>query len=268
MIRLVTDSTVYLRRDEAGELGVRIVPIGYSMGGCLYSEYYSDDDNFEEHLASGGRISTSQPALGVFLDVFREEMMRGDEVLCITLSSRLSGIYNSAVKAAGQLSGVQVFDSRLTAGGLYLLVRRARELIDEGRKIDEILGELERLRGEITVYFSVGDMAPLRESGRVGFVRMSVNTMLNLKPVLLLKDGAVFQDSVARGTKEAIRILAGKIPEGARGVIINYIGNRRAASSLYNVIKQKHPDVDIRLSRLGPVLSAHLGKEVLAVSYY
>lgn len=266
MIRLVTDSTVYLRRDEAGELGVRIVPIGYSMGGCLYSEYYSDDDNFEEHLASGGRISTSQPALGVFLDVFREEMMRGDEVLCITLSSRLSGIYNSAVKAAGQLSGVQVFDSRLTAGGLYLLVRRARELADRGLKICEILADLERLRERITVCFSVGDMAPLRRSGRVGFVRMSVGTILNSKPILLLRDGAVVQDSVAHGTKEIIRVLTDKIPKGASEVIINYISNNQVVSNLYNVIKKEHPQIAIRLSKLGPVLSAHLGLNVVAVS--
>ena len=135
MIRLITDSTVYLRRDEAGQLGIRIVPIGYSMGGCLYSEYYSDDDAFEEYLASGGSITTSQPSPAVFSGIFREELLRGGEVLCITLSSRLSGIYNSAALAAKQVGDrVHVFDSRLTAGGLYLLVRRARELADRRLK--------------------------------------------------------------------------------------------------------------------------------------
>ena len=216
----------------------------------------------------GGRITTSQPTPAAFLSVFREELARGNEVLCITLSSRLSGIYNSAALAAKQAGDrVHVFDSRLTAGGLYLLVRRARELADQGLKIREILAELERLRERITVYFSVGDMAPLRRSGRVGFVRMSVGTILNSKPILLLKDGAVVQDSMAHGTKEIIRILADKIPQGASEVIINYISNNQVASSLYNVIKQKHPDIDIRLSKLGPVLSAHLGLNVIAVSY-
>ncbi|HHT53696.1 MAG TPA: DegV family protein [Clostridiales bacterium] len=267
MIRLITDSTVYLRRDEAGQLGIRIVPIGYSMGGCLYSEYYSDDDAFEEYLASGGSITTSQPSPAVFSGIFREELLRGGEVLCITLSSRLSGIYNSAALAAKQVGDrVHVFDSRLTAGGLYLLVRRARELADRGLKICEILADLERLRERITVCFSVGDMAPLRRSGRVGFVRMSVGTILNSKPILLLRDGAVVQDSVAHGTKEIIRVLTDKIPKGASEVIINYISNNQVVSNLYNVIKKEHPQIAIRLSKLGPVLSAHLGLNVVAVS--
>jgi fatty acid-binding protein DegV len=76
----------------------------------------------------------------------------------------------------------------------------------------------------------------------------------------------VVQDSVAHGTKEIIRVLTDKIPKGASEVIINYISNNQVVSNLYNVIKKEHPQIAIRLSKLGPVLSAHLGLNVVAVS--
>ena len=106
----MTDSTVYLRRAEAEQLRVRIVPIGYSMNGCLYSEYYSDDDTFEEYLALGGRITTSQPTPAAFLSVFREELA-GNEVLCITLF-KVERIYNSGGTGWGAAATARVLDSR------------------------------------------------------------------------------------------------------------------------------------------------------------
>ncbi len=270
MIKIVTDSTVYLRRAEADELNVRIVPIDYIIGGVQRSEFFSDTDNgFEKYIEYGGRITTAQPGPAVFAAVFGKELMKYHEILCITLSSRLSGIYTSAVTAAKGIDTdrIHVFDSRLTAGGLYLLVCEAKRLIDKGLGIREIWLTLTKLRDRITSYFSVSDMAPLRESGRLGFVRRSVATILNIKPILLCRDGVVGYDSMARGENGIIQKLSEKIPKEAVSVVINYISSNRVASNLYNIIKAKYPKMKIRLSKLGPVLSAHLGPGVVAVSY-
>lgn len=270
MIKIITDSTVYIRRAEADELNVRIVPINYTIGGVRHSEFFSDTNNgFEKYIEYGGRITTAQPGPAVFTEVFREELMKCNEVLCITLSSRLSGIYTSAVTAAEEtdIDRIHVFDSRLTAGGLYLLICEAKKMIDKGLSISEILLTLIKIRDRITSYFSVSDMNPLRQSGRLGFVRMSVGTILNIKPILLCRDGIVGYDSTARGENEIIKKLSEKIPKEALSVVINYISSNSVASNLYNIIKAKYPKMKIRLSRLGPVLSAHLGTGVVAVSY-
>lgn len=272
MIKIITDSTVYIRHAEAAELCIRVIPIAYTIKGVRYSEYYSDTDSeFIKYIEHGGKITTIQPDSKAFSEAFREELNAGNEVLCITLSSRLSGIFSSAVTAAEKVDSksesIHVFDSRLTAGGLYLLVCEAKKLIDDGKRINEILLMLEKIRDKITSYFSVDDMTPLRESGRIGFVRMGVGTILNIKPILLCRDGMVVFEEAARGTNDIIRKLTEKIPANAQNVVINYINSNSIASNLYNVIKSKCPDLDIQLSELGPVLTAHLGIGVVAVSF-
>ena len=128
----------------------------------------------------------------------------GYEILCLTISSRLSGTYANAVLAAKELGGshIEVVDSLTTCSGLYLLIREARMRIRGGAKLSAVARELNELRKRVRMCFSVDDMAPLRRSGRLGNVRMSISTVLNIKPILELRDGAIVSSSLARGRVE------------------------------------------------------------------
>lgn len=272
MIRIVTDSSSYLKKQEAMDLGVRVVPISYASGSQIYLESYSDcnGDFMRLFEQNGARLTTSQPNVSAFLSCFEELLSQGEdvEVLCIVLSSRLSGTYSSAHAAASQVSGgrVAVFDSQVTAGGLYLLILEAKKLVDEGKALSEILERLESVRSRITVAFSVDDMEPLRRSGRIGFVRMGVTTILNIKPILLCKDGAVVFERMTRGSSELIRRLVDMLPGNAAAAVINYIENSRAAVRLYSIVKERFPLLPVKLRRMGPVLGVHLGLRVVALS--
>ena len=81
------------------------------------------------------------------------------------------------------------------------------------------------------------------------------------------KDGGVVFDSVARGNNEIIKKLAAKIPPDVEEAVINYIANNRTAPNLYNIVKEKFPDIKIRFSKMGPVLGVHLGLQVVALSF-
>lgn len=270
MIRLVTDSTVCMKYNEAKELGVRIVPVNYAAGGSRFLESYSDKNgNFEELLKTNKRFTTSQPNPATFLSAYEEELALCDQILCITISSRLSGTYHAAYLASKQIErpDVFVFDSQLTAGGMYLLVMEAKKLIDAGEKMPDIIKKLTEIRRRITLIFSVDDMTPLRNSGRIGFVRMNVGTILNIRPILLCKDGVVVFDSTARGRSEIIKKFVSKIPARSKEVVINYISNNQAATDLYNVIKEKYPEMSVKLMKLGPVLGIHVGLNTLCISY-
>ena len=128
MIAIVTDSTAYLTHEEAVELGVVIVPMSYSFGkdmslneGCI-----ENDEHAERQVAEGiDHVHTSQATLAGFLNAFQRLRRAGYEVLCITISSRLSGTYANAVLAAKELGGshIEVVDSLTLAD----LVRIQRE---------------------------------------------------------------------------------------------------------------------------------------------
>lgn len=258
-----------IKEDDAGILGIGVVPIAYLLGDSLHYEKYTDTSKTEEHLSGGAVVTTAQPNRSVFERLFKSEIQKGNEVLCITISSKLSGIYHAARSAAATCGSpaVRVFDSGLTAGGLYLMIEEARRLIDSGLRMNELLRRLTGVRGRIKTYFSVGDMEPLRRSGRIGLVRMRVGTILNIKPILVCSGGRVIFDSMAHGAADRIKKLAAKVPSRAKEVIINYISDKRGASDLYNVLKSKYPHIKVRFARLGTVLGAHLGGQVIAVSF-
>lgn len=207
--------------------------------------------------------------MGAFLSLFEEELEKGNQVLCITMSSRLSGTYSAAYMAAKQTdsNNIVVFDSQLTAGGLYLLVCEAKKLIDSGKSLSEIIKILQEIREKITIVFSVDDMTPLRNSRRIGFVRRGVGTILNIKPILLCKDGVIVSDGIAHGNTEIIKRLVGKVPKEAKEVVVNYIANSRVASNVYNVIREKYPNLPIKLQKIGPVIGIHVGLQVVVVSF-
>lgn len=270
MITIVTDSSCNFTRSEAEELGVKVVPMNYSVNSKRYMEYYSDENgDFETLLRSNSKFSTSQPNLSSFLSCFEEELRLGNEVLCITISSRLSGTFSTAHMAARQTesSKIVVFDSYLTGGGLCLLIKEARKMIDDGMTKEDILLELQKVREKITIAFSVDDMTPLRKSGRIGFVRMSVGTILNVKPILLCKDGIVVADETVHGNNELIKKLVYRITPDVKEIIINHIGTNRITTNLYSIIKEKYPDIPLKLGNIGPVLGIHLGLNVIAISF-
>ena len=269
MITIITDSSSYFRKSEALDLGIKIVPINYTVNGQSYCESFIDQSgDFENLLKGNGVYTTSHPNISAFLSAFEEELHNGNEVLCITISSRLSGAYGTAHMAAKQTESekIAVFDSRFTAGGLYLLVKEAQKLVVSGASLDEILNELPVIRDKITIAFSVSDMTPLRKSGRMGFVRMSVSTFLNIKPILLCKDGAIVSDTVVHGNTELIKKLADRVNDNAKEIVINYIGDNQMATNLYHVIKKATTDIPISLRKIGPVLGIHLGLKAIAIS--
>jgi len=270
MITIVTDSSSCIKKNEAQELGVKIVPINYIVDGKNYLETYSDQNgDFEELLKDNDRCSTSHPNIAAFMSVYEEEINNGNEVLCIPMSSRLSGANSTANVAAKQVENddIVVFDSHLTAGGLFLLIKETKKLIDEGTTLNEIIKKLPSIRDRIKIAFSVSDMTPLRNGGRMGFVRMSVSTFLNIRPILLCKDGAIVSESVAHGDTEIIKKLAERITESTQEIVINYIGDNRMATNLYNVIQKNHTETPITLQKIGPALGIHLGLKAIAVSY-
>lgn len=270
MIAIVTDSTAYLTHDEAVRLGVVVVPMSYSFAGnqgfsegCIENDTGAEMD-VAEHIDT---VHTSQASLHGFINTFRMLRRSGYEILCLTISSRLSGTYANAVLAAKELGGqdIEIVDSLTTCSGLYLLILEARRRIRGGAKLQGVAKELNKLRERVRICFSVDDMAPLRRSGRLGNVRMSVSTVLNIKPILEIRKGAVASAGLARGRIDQANKLCAFCKD-ARGLLIvdNFLGVE-AAEKL--PVKLAREDREIERRRIGPVLGAHLGRGCVGVAY-
>ena len=271
MITIVTDSTSYLTREEALQLGVKVVPISYSAAGMTFSEnYIGGNGNFEALIKRwGDNCRTSQANMAAFLSTFDQILRKGRSILCITMSSRLSGTYSSASVAAREAHSdkIVVVDSLTTAGGLAMLLRAARARLDAGATLTEVAQHIEGLREKVCIKFSVDDMRPLRRSGRLGIVRLSVGTVLNIKPILKCEDGSVVSDGVARGEAERLSKLIAKIPEGCPEIVVHYISDLKSAVKLAKLLESRSIKPRVTLRKLGPVLGIHLGLGVIGVVY-
>lgn len=270
MIAIVTDSTAYITHDEAVALGVVVVPMSYSFDGghSLNEGCIENDDHAERYVAEHiDHVHTSQATLAGFANAFRMLRRGGYEILCLTISSRLSGTYANAVLAAKELGGqhIEVVDSLTTCSGLYLLIREARMRIRGGAKLSAVAREICALRKRVRMCFSVDDMTPLRRSGRLGNVRMSISTVLNIKPILELRDGAIVSTALARGRVEQARRLSNFCQGVSGDIVINSFLADDAAARLSVQLAGDGRQIERR--KVGPVLGAHLGAGCVGVCY-
>ncbi len=110
-------------------------------------------------------------------------------------------------------------------------------------------------------------MEPLRRSGRLGLVRQSINTILNIKPLLICQDGAIVSDGIVRGKMEQIRSLVKKVPDTACRITVQYIGDQQVARSVKDTLAKSFPAEQIELRQAGPVLQIHLGLGAVGVAW-
>ena len=270
MIVLVTDSTAYISAAEAAALGVMVLPMTYSVDAqAPVNERYVDDNGDFERLIRENptTLRTSQVSFVRFQSAFEELRAAGHQILCMTISSRLSGTYGNAFNAARELpgDGIRVVDSLSTAGGLTLLLREARRMIASGMNLADTAEAINAMRHRVQITFSVDDMEPLRRSGRLGSVKLSVSTILNIRPMLRCENGSIQSYAVVRGQNEQLRALIKAVPPEATNVIIQHFAAEERAEKLAAYFRERGRKAEIR--HIGPVLGIHLGAGSIALAW-
>ncbi len=270
MIAIVTDSSAHLYRAEAERLGVTVVPMSYSLPGQPpFNESYMDESGDYERVVSQNidKLRTSQATFSAFMSVFNDLVDAGSQVLCLTMSSRLSGTYGNARMSAKETDpeNIAVVDSRTTSGGLYLMILEARRMINSGMGLHEVARELREMRDRTRTTFTVDDITPLRRSGRLGSVRMSISTILNIRPVLKCVDGCIVSAGVVRGRHEQYKTLIKSLPATpCRCVVEGFMADSQMTDLRLRVEAAGH---EVIQRKLGPVLGIHLGMGSLGVSW-
>ena len=270
MIAIVADSTVCATRDQARAMGLTVVPTGFTAGAQAYTERFMDDRGPEEtrELTLQPDCKTSHAPVSAFQQAFEGLLAQGFDVLCLTISSRLSGAYSSASVAARETDGrIAVVDSQTTCGGLWLLCKAARGLADAGLGLSDLAGRVKELRPKAGIVFSVENMDALRRSGRLGVIPQSVGTLLNIRPILQCQNGSVASVGVARGLQDRVRQMLRRIPEKPVALMLHYLLPASTSEALRQAIEQKFEGVPLYTAIGGPVLGIHLGVGTIGVSW-
>lgn len=270
-VRIVTDSTAYIPRRMAESSLLTVVPLSYMIGGHVYQERYpGENGDFEDQvLHYGAGAKTLQPSVAAFAEAFNRLHSQGHEVVAVTLSSRLSGTYSSACVAAraADQGRISVVDSLTTVYGQYLLIEHALNMAKDGAGRMDIASELESMRPRIGTLFSVNKLDSLQRGGRLDTLRRSVSTMLNLRPIIAVRDGLLVGNGLTRGSEGMLRELSTRIPQEARRIGVMHLGAPELADSLQKLIQQRYTRSRVERWDIGPVIGIHLGTNAMGVTW-
>ena len=212
MIKIVIDSTSYLPDEIVRAHDIRVVPLNVHFGADrVYQEgvQLTPGEFYRLLRESPVLPTTSQPSPGQFREVFEALTADGHQVLCLVISSRLSGTYQSALDARRALpdADITVIDSYSVAAGLGLMALTAAEMAAEGHALDEIVARIEQMKRDIRLYFVVDTLEYLQKGGRIGTASALIGTLLQVKPILAIQDGIVQPLDKVRSRRKALRRL-------------------------------------------------------------
>ncbi len=273
MIRVITDSTSSISQDEAKQLGIDIVPLYVLLNDKMYKDRldFTDDEFYK--LLKENQPSTSQPSPQDFLEVFNK--YPEDEIICITLSERLSGTYQSAVvaKTMSDNKNIRVINSASASLAMKILVLKALEMIEDGIAFHDIADEIENLKTKIVMMGMCDTMENLKRGGRISNIKFLAGSILNIKPLLILEDGLLqaYKKKV-RGKQNAINVMIKSLSElkwdKKSNIFIGYTNNMENAELLKKrLIEYDINEIDDDLVELGSVIATHTGENAFIIAY-
>jgi DegV family protein with EDD domain len=273
-VAIVTDSTADLPLDLAGSRGITVVPLTLNFDGqSLLDGVDIRPDEFYRRLHSvTTHPTTSQPSPGRFADVYKSLLADHDSVVSIHISQKLSGTYESARQAADMTdaSRVRVIDSELVSMSLGLLTLAASSLAATGQDAAAIEAKVLEMRPSIQTYFSVATLEFLRRGGRIGNASALVGSVLQLKPVLCIRDGLVTPLERVRTFERALNRVIELTREVDRGHgVCVIVGHADAEADAQRIGRELDSIAEtLMIQPLGPVVGAHAGPGVVGVGCY
>jgi DegV family protein with EDD domain len=212
VIKIVTDSTCNLSPEQLQRYDIRVAPISIQFGTETYEEDIDiDRDLFYRKIDEMGIIpTTSQPSPGRFADYYRELTDQGHSILSITITSKHSGTYQSAVLAKDMVpeADVEVFDSLTISFGTGYMVLEAARAAEAGQSRESILKRLAEIRDNMCLFLTPATLKYLQMSGRVGRLATAFASLLDIKPVIKLEDGLLeARENVRTRSKAINRVL-------------------------------------------------------------
>jgi len=214
MLVIATDSATDIPAGWQKEFDINVIPINIQFGEKTYLQDVNlDAEGFYKMVEESGKMpKTSQPSPHQFKEFYKKIAWKGETVLSIHVTSKLSGTYASAVAAAQELKDefrVIPFDSTCGSVGIAFMCRAARQMERAGIGVEQIVKYLEGVRQKIFIILTLDRLDYARMSGRVGTLSAALASMLNVKPIAVLKDGIVNMTEKVRTRTRAIdRIIA------------------------------------------------------------
>jgi len=277
MIRIVTDSAADFEPRELEQLHIDCIPLSVHFGEADYQENVNltKDQFYELLLGSEESPKTSQAAPQTLLDLFEDAVKAGDEIIYITLSSALSGTYQSAVMARNMVGSelCHVVDSRNATGGQRMILEYAAKLRDEGKSAAEIIAGVEDIRERIVLFACIDTLEYLYKGGRISQTVYKLGTLASIKPIITVEsDGSIGIPAKAMGMRKGMDHLCKQVQLRPADTdfpfYVMYTNNRSVAQTLAARLEAVGVAVpENRIIQVGAAIGSHIGPDACGLVY-
>jgi DegV family protein with EDD domain len=278
MLRVVTDGAADMPPEWEKQFDIQTIPINIQFGDKTYLQGVDiDNARFYQMVNETKTIpKTSQPSPHQFVEFYRKVAQKGDVIISIHVTSKLSGTYASAVSAADEVKNefkVYPVDSMTGSVGISLMCREARKMERAGKSPEEIVKNLEGVRERVRAFFTLDNLEFAKMSGRVGTLQAALASALNVKPIAIMKDGVLNMTERVRTRKASIaRVI--EMAEQEFGKTPVYLGilqaNDRPSGEALMAEAIKHFNVqgEAVLTDLSISVAANLGPGTVGLVLY
>jgi len=272
-VAIVTDSVADLPPQVAEEFGITVVPLVVRFGTDLYRDSLDlSPDQFYEKLRTNKALpATSVPPPAAFADAYNKLAEKTNEILVISLTSKLSATYQVALQAVGLMKKrcrVEVIDSQWAVMAQGFITIAAAKAAQSGASLDEVLGVARHTIHRVDMCAAFDTLEYLERGGRIGKAQAFLGSLLKVNPIIGIKDGEVYPCGRERSRAKAIDYLYNHVANfgNVEGLAVEYATDLDEAKRLVQRFHSKYPQVPIYLSRTSPVIGTHTGPGLIIVS--
>jgi DegV family protein with EDD domain len=273
-VHIVTDSSCDLTEAETSEYGIGVVPLSIRFGPeeFIDREQLSVEDFYATMARTGVLPETAAPSPGRFEQEFRAAAATGaDAVVCVNLSGELSATVQSARAAARSLEGeldVRVVDSLSLTGGLGTMVLEAAAAAAKGADADAVEQLVTEMIGRTQIYAALDTLDNLKKGGRIGSAKALLGSMLSVKPLIHIADGAVEEAGKQRTRRRALEWMRDKLYAEPTVEQLSVLHGEAPDIELFlDMISSRYPREAIRVGKIGAVIGTHGGPGVIGMCY-
>jgi DegV family protein with EDD domain len=277
MLRIVTDGAADILPEWEKEYGIDMIPVNILFGEKSYLQGVElDNEGFYKLVDESKRVpKTSQPSPHQFVEFYRKIAQKGDTILSIHITAVLSGTYASSISAAKELKGefnVIPIDSAVGSLGIGLMCREARKMERAGKSVDQIIKYLENIKHNIRVILTLDTLEYAKMSGRVKTLQAALASLLNVKPIAILRNGDLNMAERVRTRKAALdRVIQIAEEEyGNKPVYLAVVHARdpKSGNSLLEEAKNHFNCKETMMSELSISIAANLGPGTVGLIIY
>lgn len=277
-VQILTDSTSYIDAALRKALNIKVLSLTVTFGNESYKETEIDNEKFYKKMSIEGIPISSQPSIDEIYNEMKNATELGNSILCVFLSSNMSGTYSTAHIAKNMIleqytdAQIEILDSRSNCMQLGFAAIIAARASMEGKNLEQVKKLTEKNLNRSRFLFIPHDLVYLKKGGRIGGASAVIGSILKIIPILTVENGVTTIFSKVRTKKRAILVMLDKMFEdistyGLGEIAVHHINCYDEAKALAVLITEKL-NINVNICAIGPVIGLHVGPGAIGIAYY